>query len=112
MAEARPPLRSHVKSAVLGRPLLATRPGGACHHIHLADDLSVEHFKRRFDYDPTAVRVLARLPERHPVLTDGGSPLDAMRRLLTEGYAKVLGYLHLAAELERESVQCVGVDDT
>src|SRR5919112_2262918 len=92
-------------------PLLATRPCVACHHIHLADDLSVAQLKRRFDHDPAPVRILARLPECHPIPTDGGFPLDAVRRLLAEGCSQVLGNLPLAVELERGNVRGVGVDD-
>src|SRR5215212_7100965 len=90
---------------------LAMRPCVACHHIHLADDLSVEHFERRFDPHPSAIRVLARLPERHPILTDVAIPLDAVRRLVAEGRSKVLGYLTLSTEFERVSVRGESVDD-
>src|SRR5919107_817249 len=91
-------------------PLLSRRLCVACYHIHLADDLSVEHFKRRFDHYPAPVRVLARLPERHPILADVGIPLDAMGRIVAEGRLKVPVYLPLSTELERRCVRGVGVN--
>src|SRR5215212_1337579 len=90
---------------------LAMRPCVACHHIHLADDLAAFCLQRRFDHDPVPVRVLARLPERHPILADVAIPLDAVRRLLAEGRSQVLGYLRLSAELEGRDVRGEGVDD-
>ncbi len=87
------------------------RPCVACRYIYLADDLSVAHLKRRFDHDPAPIRVLARLPECHPILTDGGIPLDAVRRLLAEDRSQMLGYLSLSAELKGRGAWGDGIDD-
>jgi hypothetical protein len=69
------------------------------HNVYLADDLAVGYLQRCFDPHPTAVRVLARFPERHAVLADD-LPLDAVRRPLAEGRSQVLGDLRLSAKLE------------
>jgi hypothetical protein len=69
------------------------------HHIFLPEDLAVAHLQRRLDQHTAAVRVLARLPERDPILANN-LPLDAMRRLLPEDRPQVLGDLRLPAKLE------------
>jgi len=81
------------------------------HYVRLADDLVVAHLKRSLDHDPAAVRVLARLPERHLILADDVLPLDAVRRLLAEDCSQVLGYFRLSAELKGRGVRGEGVDD-
>ena len=86
------------------------RPCLACHYIHLADDLVVAHLKRRFDYDPAPIRVLASLPEHHPIFVSDSS-LDSVRSLLTEGHSQMLGYIRFSAKLEGQGVRGVGVDD-
>jgi hypothetical protein len=80
-------------------PCPAICPCLPCHHVNLADDLAITHLKGRLDHDATAVRVLARLPERHPLLADN-FPLDAVRRPLAEDRPQVLGDLRLPAQLE------------
>src|SRR5918998_5522450 len=89
---------------------LAIRPCACGHHLDLADDLGVAHLQRRVDPHPAAVRVLARLPERHPILA-GDSSLDSMRRLRAQHRSQVLGDLCLPAKLEGCALQDPGVDD-
>src|SRR5687768_17535059 len=72
-------------------PCVAFRLWIRCHHIDLTDDLAVVHIQRRLDQHTAAVRVLALLPVRHPILADDLS-LDAVRRLLAEGRSQMLGY--------------------
>src|SRR5215218_530894 len=109
--------RVHPSARTSGRrssaaPLLAMRPCVACHHIHLADDLAAFYLQRRYDHDPVPVRVLARLPECHPILTEGGITLDAVRRILAEGYSQMLGYLRLSSQFEGRDVWGDDVYDT
>src|SRR3712207_7196794 len=52
---------------------LSIRPCVPCHHVHLTDDLAASHLQRRLDHDPTPIRVLADLPERHPLFEIGKS---------------------------------------
>jgi hypothetical protein len=89
---------------------LAIRPCACGHHLDLADDLGVAHLQRRVDPHPAAVRVLASLPERHPILA-GDSSLDSMRRLRAQHRSQVLGDLCLPAKLEGCALQDPGVDD-
>ena len=69
------------------------------HHIFLPEDIAVSHPQRRLDHDTAAIPVLARLPERDPILANN-LPLDAMRRLLPEDRPQVLGDLRFPAKLE------------
>src|SRR5215203_522057 len=80
------------------------------HHINLLDDLAVSHLQRRLDQHTVAVRVLARLPERHPILANY-LPLEAVRGLLPEGRPQVLGDLRLPAKLEGYASLGLGIDD-
>src|SRR5919112_1433220 len=50
------------------------------HHIFLPEDLAVAHLQRSLDQHTAAIRVLARLPERHPILAED-LPLDAVREV-------------------------------
>jgi hypothetical protein len=43
----------------------------------------------------------------HPILTDGGIPLDAVRRLLAEGCSQMLGYLRLPVQLKGRGVMAL-----
>src|SRR5215217_7241654 len=79
-----------------------------CHHVDLTDDLAGAHVQRRLDHNSAAVRVLARLPERHTILADDLF-LDAVRRLLPERRSQVFGDLRLSAKLEGNA--SLGVDD-
>src|SRR5918994_7949852 len=90
--------------------LLAIRLRACGHHLDLADDLGVAHLQRRVDPHPAAVRILARLPKRYPILA-GDSSLHAVRRLRAQHRSQVLGDLSLPAKLEGCALQDLGVDD-
>jgi hypothetical protein len=70
-----------------------------CHHVHLANDLAAFYLQRRFDPHPDAVRVVARLPKRHPILAYDLS-LETVRPLLAEDRSQMLGYLRFFLKLE------------
>ena len=89
--------------------LLAMRLRVHCHHVHLTDDHAVAHLQRCLDHEAPAVRVLASLPERCPILTEV-LPIDAMGRPLVEDRPQVLGDFRLATKLEGGNfrILCVG----